>query len=214
MFVLVRGQYGPLPLVVGGVPIPATARLITQNRKALLQPLDYYDLVTVNHSVGAVLSTTLAVVSGNANFMEGCFRLYSPTDDCSFAESQVLATGTEDYYNSGYYFIGAQPIHLPKTGLTWWEANTTTNASAPTAYGMYRYGAMKWSVYRTHTVEPLFFSGGGRLTWRNGDIEDSGRGKCLHEAGMPHSQWHTGGSQVAGDPHESFVRSLAFVYVW
>ena len=162
---------------------------------------------------GAVLSSTLAVVSGNANFMEGCFRLYSPAGQ-SFADSQILATGTEDYYNSGYYFIAAQPMHLPETGLTWWELNTTTNASAPVAYGIYPSGAMKWSVYRTHTVEPLFFADGGRLSWRNGDIEDSGRGKCWHEPGMPQPQWHTGDSQVAGDPHTSFVRSLVFAYVW
>ena len=247
MFVLVRGQFGPMPLVVGGVTLPPTARLITQNRRALLQPLDYYDLMNVEEvgvagaTQGAVLSSTLAVVSGNANFMEGCFRLYSPAGQ-SFADSQVLATGTEDYYNSGYYFIAAQPMHLPETGLTWWEVNTTTNASSPVAYGIYPSGAMKWSVYvpsqklpglspsilqssdsqglvgwtryRTHTVEPLFFADGGRLSWRNGDIEDSGRGKCWHEPGMPQSQWHTGDSQVAGDPHTSFVRSLVFAYVW
>lgn len=221
MFVLVRGQFGPLPLVVGGVTLPPTARLITQNRRALLQPLDYYDLMHIEEqglspsgaAEGAVLSSTLAVVSGNANFMEGCFRLYSPAGQ-RFADSQVLATGTEDYYNSGYYFIAAQPMHLPETGLTWWEANTTTNASAPVAYGVYPSGAMKWSVYRTHTVEPLFFGTGGRLSWRNGDIEDSGRGKCWHEPGIPQSQWHTGASQVAGDPHTSFVRSLVFAYVW
>ena len=72
MFVLVRGQYGPLPLVVGGVPLPATARLVTQNRRAMLEPLDYYDLVPSRSGgggSGAVLSTTLSVVSGNANFM-------------------------------------------------------------------------------------------------------------------------------------------------
>ena len=69
---------------------------------------------------GAVLSTTLSVVSGNANFMEGCFRLYSPANS-TFEETQILATGTEDYYNSGYYFIAAQPMHLPETELTWYD---------------------------------------------------------------------------------------------
>lgn len=35
--------------------------------------------------------------------------MYSPADS-SFKETEVLATGTEDYYNSGYYFVRCHAI--------------------------------------------------------------------------------------------------------
>ncbi len=103
VFVLIRGVYGPLPITVAGVPIPPTARLISQFRYAILQPLDYYNLVDVPVQNGLVVMTTLAVTSGTANFMEGCFHFSSPYN-ASFP-GEILSTGTEDYYDSGSVWL-------------------------------------------------------------------------------------------------------------
>lgn len=72
VFVLVRGIYNisSLSVNVAGVPVPANARMVTQENYGLLQPLDYYDLVNVTGvNEGLVLMTTLSVLSGDANFM-------------------------------------------------------------------------------------------------------------------------------------------------
>lgn len=73
VFVLVRGFYGKagVDIRIGDVTVPSSARLVTQENNALLQPLDYYDLLSLNNAThGLVLMTTLSVLSGTANFME------------------------------------------------------------------------------------------------------------------------------------------------
>ena len=73
MFVLVRGFYGrgSADIRIGDITVPASARLVTQENSALLQPLDYYNLLSLgNATQGLVLMTTLSVLSGTPNFME------------------------------------------------------------------------------------------------------------------------------------------------
>lgn len=195
VFTLIRGVYDldTLQINLNGVVIPKSARLITQQNAHHLEALDYYNLVDVHTGSGAVVMTTLAIVSGDANFMEGCFHFFSP-QNATFP-GQIMATGTEDYYDSGYYFIDAFPLHLPSTGFTY-------NEQVPN-YGGYA-SAMKWSAYRMHTVDQLLFSDGGKLSWRNGDVAIPGQGKCHHP---------TEGTPV-GNPTDSYVHSLAYVYVW
>jgi hypothetical protein len=197
VFVLVRGIYDidSLNVNVAGVDVPSTARMVTQYNHGYLQPLDYYNLAQVNGSSGLILMTTLSVLSGTANFMEGCFHFY--TKGSETFPGEIMATGTEDYYNSGYYFISAYPQHLPSTGFTF-------DVSFNTPVGPFTTG-LKWSVYRLHVADPLAFEGFGRLQWRNGDAAIPGQGKCL-------SPGKTG--TVVGNPTASYVRSFAMAYVW
>lgn len=56
-----------------------------------------------------------------------------------------------------------------------------------------------------HEMDPLVFSDGFRLQWRNGDMNDPHSGlKCFTE---------TGGN-VVGSPTATDVISYAWVYVW
>lgn len=66
-------------------------------------------------------------------------------------------------------------------------------------------GGMRWSAYRLFMEDQLMWeSGGGAFTWRNGDVAQPGIGKC-------HVQ---GTGPPVGSPTQSFVRSLAYVYVY
>eukprot|EP00730_Choanoeca_flexa_P016903 TRINITY_DN8070_c0_g1_i1.p1 TRINITY_DN8070_c0_g1~~TRINITY_DN8070_c0_g1_i1.p1 ORF type:complete len:255 (+),score=58.29 TRINITY_DN8070_c0_g1_i1:749-1513(+) len=197
VFVLVRGIYNrtALSVNIGGVHVPSNAKMVTQYNHGLLKPVDYYDLVKVNGNNGMILMTILSVLSGDANFMEGCFHFYTNGSDTFPGE--IMATGTEDYYNSGYYFINAYPQHLPFTGLTF-------NVPFTTPVGPFDKGMM-WSVYRLHVADSLAFEGFGQLQWRNGDIVIPGRGKWL-------VQGRNG--TVVGPPTDSYVRNYAMAYVW
>jgi hypothetical protein len=58
--------------------------------------------------------TTLAVTSGNLNFLEACYHLHTP-HDVPFP-GVVMSTGTEDYFDSAYYFDGG-PFRFPVSGV-------------------------------------------------------------------------------------------------
>ena len=163
---------------------------------------------------GLYFMSTLSVVTETMNFLEGCFHLYNPLNE-SFP-GMIMATGTEDYYNSGYYFLNSYPMHLPTVGYTWYE---TFNSDSNNPVGPFTNGGIKWSAYRLHTMDPVLFSMNGnnyytdrdgvqsdgcKLVWRNGDVADNGVGKCRHQ----------GNGTAVGSPSNSYVRSLAFVYLW
>ena len=196
MFTLVRGVYNrsEMNINIGDYQLPSNAKLMTQSVVKELQPLDYYNLFEINGKNGLLFMSTLAVISGNLNFLEGCFHFYS--NNATFP-GQIIATGTEDYYDSGYYFIDAYPQHLPQTGYTFYE-------SFKGKYGPFSNNGLKWSAFRLHYVDLMGFVDNGKLMWRNGDVADPDIGKCRHE----------GNGTPVGSPTMSFVRSLAFVYVW
>ncbi len=58
---------------------------------------------------------TLAAESGNVKFMEGCIHAYF--DGKNEFPGVVLATGTEDYFDSAFFF-NAGRYHLPVSGFT------------------------------------------------------------------------------------------------
>lgn len=62
----------------------------------------------------------------------------------------VLSTGTEDYYDSAWYFNGGQ-FWLPVSGFT--HFNTSGNVTS-------------WSAYRFHEMDPLPFDSGFKMMWR------------------------------------------------
>eukprot|EP00966_Prymnesium_polylepis_P273297 6313419-Prymnesium_polylepis.1 len=126
----------------------------------------------------------MAVASGNYNFMEGCYHLFTPAETTPWP-GQLLSTGMEDYYDSAFYFNGGT-FHSPVAGST---------HMAPG----------EWSGYRVHEMDPLVFHDGVRMRWRNGDVTDPSTGlKCTLESG----------GRTAGSPTASNVTAFAWVYVW
>ena len=60
-------------------------------------------------------------------------------------------------------------------------------------------------MFRTYQDDPMIFSDGGALQWRNGDTSDPATGiKCMLQ---------TGGSP-AGDPQAAEVQTTSYSYVW
>lgn len=114
----------------------------------------------------------------------------------------MISTGTEDYYDSAYYFEGSYPEHLPNSGYTWYGE---FKADKTKPYGPFTTNGIKWSAYRMHFMDALIFNNNSaKFVWRNGDVTDPVIGKCYHE----------GNGTPVGDPSFSWVRSLAFVYLW
>ena len=103
----------------------------------------------------------MSVASGNYNFMEGCYHLFTPVD--AAWPGLLLSTGMEDYYDSAFYFNGGT-FHAPVAGSTHMRPG-------------------EGSGYRVHEMDPLVFHDGVRMTWRNGDVTDEATGlKCTSQA--------------------------------
>ena len=75
-----------------------------------------------------------------------------------------MATGTEDYYDSAYYFDNAYPLHLDNSGFTW-------NENIKGKWGPFNGNFLKWSAYRMHWIDAVFFNGGGKFVWRVGGLQ-------------------------------------------
>lgn len=178
-------------LRVGDLKLPTQARLHLQTFEGPLKPLQYLDIATAPAGTAGVhFMSTLSVENagkGRLNFLEGCYHMYSPPTE--MFPGVVLATGTEDYFDSGWYF-NAGKFHLPVSGFT----HLLNNASK-----------VEWSAYRFHDTDPLRFSDGFRLTWRCGDALSAHTGlKCYTESGgLP-----------VGTPTCDNVISYAWVYTW
>eukprot|EP00656_Telonema_subtile_P053646 TRINITY_DN7822_c0_g1_i3.p1 TRINITY_DN7822_c0_g1~~TRINITY_DN7822_c0_g1_i3.p1 ORF type:complete len:480 (-),score=120.61 TRINITY_DN7822_c0_g1_i3:112-1551(-) len=189
-FMIVRGGLD-IPLSIGETLLPKTARLQLQVFEGSLAPMEFMDIVSIpkGHS-GQFFMSTLAVDNsgvGGLNFLEGCFHMYDPVDQPF--PGTVLSTGTEDYFDSGWYF-NAGEFRLPVSGFTHLLSNQSKT---------------EWSAYRFHEMDPLRFADGFRLQWRCGDLDDVHTGlKCYTE---------TGGAAV-GTPTCDNVRSYGWVYVW
>jgi len=187
MYIIVRGAPN-IPLNFNGVTIPTTSKMNLINQQVVLQPLQYFNVVNFPAGTrGFHFFHTLAVTTGNENFLEGCYRYYSPPN--APYPGTLLSTGTEDYFDSGWYFDAGE-FHMPVSGFTHYAQNGTY---------------LTFSAYRFHDMDPLLFNNGFRMVWRNGDATDPQTGlKCFIE---------TGGNTV-GSPTASTVTSYAWVYTW
>lgn len=193
IWTIVRGIENA-PLRVGALELPTAARLQLQVTERTLRPLEFVDVARVPApKSGVVFLHSMAVASGNWNFMEGCYHLFAPAASAPWP-GQLLSTGMEDYYDSAFYFNGGN-FHAPVSGSTHKRRRTAKEG-----------GGTEWSGYRVHEMDPLAFSGGGAIMrWRNGDVTDEATGlKCTLE---------TGGKTV-GEPTSSNVSAYAWVYVW
>jgi len=178
-----RGVYGMKPQI-GNFILPSNTRLRTyRNENVTLQPLEFLNL-TDAQGKGMLMQTTLAVSSANQNYLEGCFRAYTNHNRTMF----LLSSGTEDYFQSAFYFYNAPNnprFYFPGAGLTHMEG-------------------IQLSAYKIHIDDPVFFQGGLRVVWRNGDTIDPATGqKCINDEGT-----------VVGSPQVSQVWTYAWVYEW
>lgn len=187
IWVIVRGTEN-LPTAFHGFQLPSTARLTLHKiENQNYDPLAWVPVVDIPSGNGLLLSHTLAVTSGNLNFLEGCYHAY-PEYEQPFP-GVIVSTGTEDYFDSAFYFNAGQ-FHFDVSGYTHYaEISNTT---------------LEWSAYRMHDLDPIFFTNGFRFQWRNGDVVDDRGYKCIVNQG----------GHVVGSPTQSIVTSYAWVYTW
>ena len=142
---IVRGAMD-VPLVIGDVTLPSKAKLQLQKFEGSMQPLEVLDIVSVpKGKQGQVFMSALAVDNdgtGGLNFLEGCYHMYDPVDEAY--PGTLLATGTEDFFDSGWYF-NAGEFRSPVSGFT--HLVSTKNKT-------------EWSAYRFHEMDPLRFADG------------------------------------------------------
>ena len=98
-------------------------------------------------------------------------------------------TGTEDYFDSAFFFNGGQ-FHLEVSGFTHYKEISSNQ--------------LEWSAYRMHDIDPIFFTDGFRYDWRNGDVVDDRGFKCIIDQG----------GRMVGNPTQSIVTAYTWVYVW
>ena len=200
VYLIVRGLTN-LPIEIGGIDVPVAGggvKAVLQRTKGVLQPLDFLATADAPSGSGMLFLSTLAVNSGNLNFLEGCYHFFDGNGphNATYQDAWpgvTISTGTEDYYDSAWYFSAGQ-FALPVSGFT--HLNTTAHGA---------YGDITWSAYRFHEMDPLVWNGnGGRFVWRNGDMSDDKGHKCTLMAG----------GRTNGHPTTSFVESYAWLYTW
>ena len=187
LWTIVRGQVN-LPIMIEGIQIPTNARMVLQKKNLTnVAPLAFVDVVDQPSGSGLVFMHTLSVATPSLNFLEGCYHMYSPYNQ-SFP-GLLLSTGTEDFFDSAFYFNAGQ-FHMDVSGFTHWEAND---------------GNVEFSAYRMQHMDPLVFRDGVKITWRNGDMYSTETGeKCFTEAG----------GKIVGTPKPAQVQSYSWLYVW
>lgn len=150
---IIRGTEN-LPVQLGGVTLPETARLkLHKLENHTAQPLEEFALCDVK-GAGALYQVTVAA-KGSAHtgdwkdlsYMEGCMRAYLN----GASEPTMLSSGFEDYFLGTYYFNKGRYANA-LAGVTHLDAK-----------------AGEVSAYRFHDVDPIFFQTGFKLTARNGD---------------------------------------------
>jgi hypothetical protein len=182
-YMIVRGSTNS-QIVIGDYRVPTTAKLLQFTNNAAFNALDFVPIAALSSGAGIFFMHTIAVRSGNMNFLEGCYHLMYPGQDFP---GTLLSSGTEDYFDSGWYFNAGQ-FHLPVSGFT--HLNTSDGVS--------------WSAYRFHEMDPIVFTNGFQMLWRNGDMLDPAGIKCLIKDG----------GRIVGTPTVSEVQTYAWVYTW
>eukprot|EP01060_Flectonema_neradi_P031820 TRINITY_DN492_c0_g1_i1.p1 TRINITY_DN492_c0_g1~~TRINITY_DN492_c0_g1_i1.p1 ORF type:complete len:414 (+),score=83.54 TRINITY_DN492_c0_g1_i1:65-1306(+) len=184
-YIIVRGVLNA-PITISGVPLPSNAKLLLQKFEGTVQPLEWVNVTDVPTGSGLHFASSLIVKSGNMNFLEGCYHSYTPYNEVF--PGTLLSTGTEDYFDSAWYFDAGE-FQMPVSGFTHLNKSSA---------------GVTWSAYRFHEMDPLPFDSGLRVVWRNGDVLDPvTHAKCYNQAG-----------NKAGNPTVSEIISYSWVYVW
>lgn len=182
-YMIVRGTTNS-PIVLGDYRVPSNAKLLQFTNNAAFQPMDWVTIASLPSGAGIFFMHTIAVKSGSMNFLEGCYHLIYPGQDFP---GTLLSSGTEDYFDSAWYF-NAGEFNMPVSGFT--HLNTTDGIA--------------WSAYRFHDMDPVVFSNGFQILWRNGDMLDAAGIKCLIQEG----------GKIVGNPTVSQVQTYGWVYTW
>lgn len=137
---------------LGGITLPETARLKLHRREAhTAEPLEEFNLCDVKGR-GAVFQVAIAgqgLAGEHMSFLEACVRAYIG----GAKEPVMLSSGLEDYFLGTYYFDTGR-YYADMAGLTHFDEKS-----------------LRFSAYRIHDQDPLFFNNGLRLTCRNGETE-------------------------------------------
>jgi hypothetical protein len=152
---IVRGTEN-LPVLIGGVRLPETARLkLHRLEKYTAKPMEEFNLCDVK-GAGALYQVTIAGRGlqvredwRSLSFLEACMRAYIDNS----AEPMLLSSGLEDYFLGTYYFNRGRYAN-DVAGLTHLNPKDHT-----------------FSAYRFHDEDPIFFHSGLRLTCRCGETE-------------------------------------------
>lgn len=144
---IIRGTEN-LPVEIGGVRLPAKARLHLYKRENYTaKPLEEFDLCNTSKAGTLFLVTMAAQSEGNFNFLEAQMRGY--LDGAS--DPVMLSSGLEDYFLGTYYFNRGK-YYTPVAGMT--HINDADHS---------------FSAYRFHDDDPVCFQKGLRLTCRCGE---------------------------------------------
>jgi len=194
VYAMARGVEN-IPYNIGGIPLPANARLQIQLQESVDLPvLDFHTLAMVPSGSGRLLGTMIDITSqdsGTLNTLEGCWHAYLPGTSYSQFPGLVLGTGSEDYPESAYYF-NAGPYRGPTSGLTVFAPGNSTNMFSHI------------SCYKLHHRDPVYFNNGFKFEWRNGDVTDPSTGeKCTAMTG-----------NIIGRPGISNVTSIVYLYTF
>ncbi len=136
-------------VALGGVELPESARLKLHRLEDYeAKPLEEFDLCRMTGK-GALYQVTIAAESGKLTYLEACMRAYLGGN----TEPLMLSSGLEDYFLGTYYFDTGR-FHADIAGLTHIDAK-----------------AGRFSAYRFHDDDPIFFRDGLRLTCRCGETE-------------------------------------------
>ena len=164
-WIILRGRTVS-PVRIGGEMLPVAARLRSFHHVKVPVASGGY-LQTFNSSKhGALLQTTLSVDSskgggGGETFLEGCFRAMLGNK-----LAYHMSSGTEDYFLGTYYFNKGKYAN-PVAGLTKLSKNESEGDHINPRAG----GTAKFSAYRLHTSDLIFWEAGETFsqTWRDGD---------------------------------------------
>jgi len=140
-------------ITLGGVELPETARLkLIRLEDYLAQPLEEFALCDVSGK-GALYQVTIAADSqagpDEISYLEACMRAY--TDGAK--EALMLSSGLEDYFLGTYYFDTGR-FYADIAGLTHFDRQKS-----------------RFSAYRFHDEDPVFFQNSLRLTCRCGETQ-------------------------------------------
>lgn len=160
------------PVVLGDLVLPVAARLrVHHARDVALQPMAFITMANVSRGTsGAVLSLKLDSTSTDMNYLEACVRAYIDGAE----QPLFLSSGAEDYFLSAYYF-NENLFKTPNSGLTFYDGKGTLSA------------------YKVHDRDPILFSDGLALAWRNCEVTSG----CGNTSFCPNQWCPPGATPVA-----------------
>ena len=147
---------------LGDMELPSLAKLhLVKLENYLAQPLEEFDLCRIPTGPGALFLVVIQAQSKSLAYLEACMRAYDGNEDetATTAAQQdaqphlLLSSGLEDYFLGTYYFDTGQ-YYSDICGLTSFDKNQH-----------------RFSAYRFHDRDPVFFEDGLRLTCRCGETE-------------------------------------------